>query len=309
MSTVVFGAGAVGTFFGGLLARAGQDVHFIARGTQLEALRSRGIRIESTLLGTLEVAPVATAGHASEAAAHLGRPADLVLVCVKAHQTPAVIEDLAPLVGEDTAIVTLQNGVESDEPLASRFGDARVYPGVVYVGATVERPGVVTHVAAGTIALGMRRGGSTERLSRVRDELSASGQPVRISTDIRRDRWRKLLWNAGFNTVSAITGTLPRELLALPESRALLRGLMLEVVAVAQAQGIGLQEQDADDQIAWTEKAEGIRTSTMVDRQRGREMEIDALIGVVVRRGRELGVPTPCSDTIHALLKAAEQRA
>jgi 2-dehydropantoate 2-reductase len=305
MSIVVFGAGAVGTFFGALLARQRQDVHFIARGAQLDALGSVGARIESTLLGTIGVAPISTAGSAAELAVRLAEPAALVLVCVKAHQTPAILDDLPRLVGPDTAIVTLQNGVESDEPLAACFGDARVYPGVVYVGATVDRPGVVSHVAAGTIALGMRPGGDAGRLARVRDMLAASGQPVRISDDIRRDRWRKLLWNAGFNTVSALTGRIPRDLLQMRDARELLVDVMREVVAVARAQGIGLGEEDVQAQITWTEGADAIRTSTMVDRQRGKEMEIDALIGVIVRRGRELGVPTPRSETVHALLRAA----
>lgn len=309
MHIVVFGAGAVGTFFGGLLSRGGQNVHFIARGAQLEALRADGIRIESTILGRVDVSPIAAAADASEVAERLRGDADIVLVCVKAHQTAGIVADLSRLVGANTAIVTLQNGVESDEVLAARFGDDRVYPAVVYVGATVDQPGVVSHVAAGTIALGMRSGGNAARLGQIRDALAASGQPVRISPDIRRDRWRKLLWNASFNTVSALTDRIPRELLALPETRALLSAIMNEVVAVAQAQGIGLSAHDVNDQITWTERADAIRTSTMVDRQRGREMEIDPLIGVVTRKGREHGVPTPCSDAIHALLAAAASTA
>ena len=179
-------------------------------------------------------------------------------------------------------------------------------PGVIYVGATVARPGVVSHVAAGTIAIGACDGVDPSLLPPIRDALAASGQPVRISDDIQRDRWRKLIWNASFNTVSAITGLEPAELLAMPATRGLLRALMLEVVAVARSRGIALGATDVDDQITWTERAGPIRTSTAVDRERGREMEIDALIGVVVRQGRAHGVATPYSAAVHALLEGIE---
>ena len=131
----------MGTFFGALLSRGGQTVHFIARGAQLEALRANGIRIDSTILGTIDVSPIAAFADASEAGERLGAAADLVLVCVKAHQTAGIVPDLVRLAGASTAIVTLQNGVESDEVLAARFGDDRVYPAVVYVGATVTPAG------------------------------------------------------------------------------------------------------------------------------------------------------------------------
>jgi 2-dehydropantoate 2-reductase len=299
MTILVYGAGAVGAFFGGLLVRGGQDVRFVARGAQLEALQQQGIRIDSALLGTIDVPVVRAVERAGQAGV-----ADLVLVCVKAHQTHGILDDVSEALKAESAIVTLQNGVESDEVLAERFGRARVFPGVVYVGATVERPGVVSHVAAGTIALGIRPGHDSSRLSAIREVLAASGQPVRVAEDIERERWRKLVWNAGFNTVSALTGLAPKDLLARPGTRALLTAVMREVVAVARARGLKLRDSDVDEQISWTERASAIRTSTLVDRQRGREMEVDALIGVVVRQGRARGVATPYSEAVWALLDA-----
>jgi len=301
VTTVIFGAGGVGTFFGGLLVLAGNDVRFIARGAQLDALRRDGIHIESTALGARHAPAVRVTADTGEVGV-----VDLVLVAVKAQQTAGILDALAPLVGPATTIVTLQNGVESDEVIARRFGRGRVLPAVVYVGATVEHPGHVRHVAAGTIALGVPAGADRARVEAVRDRLATTGMPVRISDDIQHDRWRKLLWNASFNMVSAITGRDPEVLLQVPESRALLLDLMREVVAVARAQGIALSDADVDEQIAWTERAGAIRTSTTVDRERGREMEVDALIGVVVRRGAALGVPTPRSAAMLGLLKAIE---
>ena len=129
-----------------------------------------------------------------------------------------------------------------------------------------------------------------------------------ITSDILHERWHKLLWNAGFNTVSAVAGRTPAEILALPPLRELVVGIMREVLAVANAQGIMLRENDIAEQIAWTKGAVAIQTSMMVDRQRGRTMETDSLIGVVVRKGRELGVPTPLSGAMYAVLLAADSR-
>lgn len=301
MTTVVFGAGGVGSFFGGLLARAGADIRFVARGAQLEALRRDGIHIHSTTLGALHVRDIRVTDNTRDIGV-----VNLVLVAVKAQQTAGILDALAELVGPATTIVTLQNGVESDEVIAKRFGRDRVLPAVVYVGATVDRPGHVSHVAAGTITVGAPAGADGARAEAVRELLATTGMPVRIADDIQHERWRKLLWNAGFNMVSAVTGRDPAVLVRVPESRALLLDVMKEVVAVARAQGIALTDADADEQIAWTERAGSIRTSTMVDRERGREMEVDALIGVVVRRGAQLGVPTPRSAALLGLLKAIE---
>lgn len=301
MRIVVYGAGGVGSFYGALLARAGHDVHFVARGAQLEAIRARGIRVASRVIGEIIVPPVA----ASDCARDAGR-ADLVLVCVKAQQTPAILDDLATVVGEDTIVVPLQNGVESDELLASRFGRARVPAAVVYVGATVSEPGVVDHVARGLIMIGAPRGFDAGRLPRVREVLQSTGLPVEISDEIQKEQWRRLIWNASFNAVCAVTQRGPHELLAVPEARALLRGMMREVVAVARAKGVIFAESEAEDQLAYTEKLPRIRTSMDVDRERGRAMETDALVGVVVRKGRELGVPTPFSEVLYALLTAID---
>jgi 2-dehydropantoate 2-reductase len=296
---LVYGAGGVGAFFGALLAHAGRDVHFIARGAQLEAMRARGLRIRSPLLGDIEVPKVSVHERASDSG-----PADLVLVCVKTHQTLSILDDLAAAVGDDTVLIALQNGVESDDQLATRFGRHRVVPAAVYVGATIDEPGIVDHAAPARISIGARQGFDERRLAAVRDVLAASGQPVQVSPDIQRERWRKLMWNASFNTVSAVTLRTPAELLAMPETRALIVRLMSEVVDVARALNVDITPSDIDEHIAWTEPRTGMRTSTMVDRERGRTMEADALIGVIVRKGKDAGVETPASETLYALMKA-----
>ena len=299
MRILIYGAGGVGAFFGALLARAGRDVHFVARGAQLEAMRARGLRIRSTLLGDIEVPRVSVVEHAADSGA-----ADLVLVCVKTHQTESILDDLTAAVADGTVLIALQNGVESDEQLAARFGRGRVLPAAVYVGATIDEPGVVSHQAPARISIGARPGFDERRLAAIHETLAATGQVVQVSPDIQRERWRKLMWNASFNTVSAVTQRTPADLLALAETRALLVRIMSEVADVARALGIDLRQSDIDEHLAWTERASGMRTSTMVDRERGRTMEADALIGVIVRKGREQGVATPASETMYALMKS-----
>jgi len=192
--------------------------------------------------------------------------------------------------------VPLQNGVESDEVLAARFGVERVVGAVVYVGATLERPGFVRHVAAGTLVISDNE--------RVREVLASTGLPVRIAPDIERQRWHKLAWNASFNAISALTLRSSQDLLTTPSARELLLSVMREVVAVANAYGVTLGEADIDQLVAATEKSASIRTSMLVDRERGRQLETDALVGVIVRKGREAGVPTPAASVLYALLTA-----
>ena len=302
MRILVYGAGAVGGFFGGLLVRAGEDVHFVARGDQFDALRTTGLTIDSTLLGTISIPKVSVARSAGEVGT-----VGLALVCVKTHQLPVVFDDLASAVGRRTIIVSLQNGVEADEQLSARFPDQAVLPAVVYVGATVDAPGVVRHVAAGTIGIGATRPEDEAVLPVIREILGKTGQAVHISRDIQRERWHKLMWNAAFNPVSALTGREPADLLTRRDTRALIVNIMEEVLAVGRACAVNLQRDDIDEHIAWTERATGLRTSTMVDRERGRRMESDGLIGVVVRKGRQAGVPTPCCATVFALLVAMDE--
>lgn len=301
MRILVYGAGAVGGFFGGLLARAGEDVQFVARGPQLQALRARGLTIDSRVLGQIRIPSVSTVESAAAAGS-----SDLVLVCVKTQQLPGILDDLAAAVGPRTVIIPLQNGVEADAQLSARFPQIAVLPAVVYVGATVDQPGVVTHVAAGTIGIGANRDQDRHVLATIRDVLAKTGQPVHISDDIQRERWHKLMWNAAFNSVSAITRRVPADLLAQPDVRSLLVNIMREVLAVGQACGVDLRPEDIDKHIEWTERAAGMRTSTMVDRERGRTMESDGLLGVVVRKGRDVGVATPCSAAVYALLIAID---
>jgi 2-dehydropantoate 2-reductase len=274
-------------------SRARDMTYISSRAGPSSTLRTQGLHIASLSLGEIRVPPVPATAHASE----IG-PVELVLLCVKAHQTTDVLDEVAHLVRGGTIVMALQNGVEADEALTARFGAEHVVSVVVYVGATLEAPGFVRHVAAGTLVISNNE--------RIRDVLASTGLPVRISADIERQRWHKLAWNASFNAISALTLRSTQDLLANPLTRTLLVAMMREVVAVANAQGVALGESDVEQLVATTEKAAAIRTSMLVDRERGRPLETDALVGVVVRKGREAGIATPIAEVLYALLSAID---
>jgi 2-dehydropantoate 2-reductase len=297
MRIVVVGAGGVGTFYGALLARGGQEVTFVARGAQLDALRTRGVHLSSAALGEIDVPPPPAVASLREV-----REPDLVLLCVKAHQTAALLDDLDAAMGARTVVMALQNGADPDAPLVARLGPARVLSAVVYVNATLEAPGVVHHHAAGLLVIGARPGADASRLPEVREALAVTGLPVRVADDVDRQRWHKLTFNASVNAISALTLRTPRDLLGVPDTRALVVGVMQEVAAVARACGVTVGDDEIRTLVAATEAAAPIRPSMLVDRERGRGMETDALVGAVVRVAAERGVDVPRVRTLHALL-------
>lgn len=297
MRIAVYGAGGVGGFWGGLLARAGHDVCLVARGAHLAALQRHGLRIDSAVLGDVAVAPV----RAVERLAGTGA-VDLLLVAVKAHQMAAVLDDLDAGIGPDTTLLALQNGIQADDILRARWGDARVLSAVVYVGASVAAPGVIRHAARGQLLLGNPYGVPEPAYARVLETLAAPGLKVRPVDDIHYERWYKLMWNASFNAVSALTLQTSRPIVEHPATRALVERAMGEVAAVARATGVALTGADIARSLTETAGMPPIRTSMLDDREHGRQMEIDALVGVVVRRGRAAGVATPVMETLAALL-------
>jgi 2-dehydropantoate 2-reductase len=300
---VVYGAGAVGSFFGGLLARGGHQVRFVARGAQLEALHERGLRIVSSSLGNLTIQPVDVSASASDFGT-----ADLVLICVKTYQTEQVLNDIEEVVGADTLIVPLQNGIDADEILMARFGRSRVVSAAVYVVAALESPGVVRHGARGMLMLGSRFDVPAGRVEALAEQLTVHGLRMRHVKDIERERWCKLMWNTSFNAVSALTLQDTHTLVTTPETRDVIMASMREVAEVGRACGVAVTIEDVNAQITATDPLPPIRTSMLEDRVHGRMMESDALVGAVVRRGKAAGVPTPITAMLYALLKGIDAK-
>lgn len=306
MRIAVVGVGGVGGYFGGRLAEAGEDVVFVARGETLAALRERGLVVES-IAGDFHLAQVA----ASADPAAVG-PVDAVLLGVKAWQVADVAPKLRPLLGPETFVVPLQNGVEAPEQLAAALGSAQVVGGVCRILATQVAPGVIRHAGVEpTIAFGESDGGASARTERLRVAFGrVRGVTLERPADIRVAMWEKLLFIVTFGTVGAATRSPAGVFRALPETRALLSAVAREVLAVGRARGVPLYEAVVGATLAYIDALPPQATSSMQrDLADGRPSELEAQTGAVVRLGREAGVPTPVSDALYAALLPGERRA
>ena len=301
MRVLVAGTGAVGGYFGALLARAGHEVVFLARGANLDALCARGLRIES-VDGDINL-PRVTATDTVEGRALF----DLVLVTVKSYDTASIAAQIAPGVGPETIVLSLQNGVESEAVLASALRLPPLLGAMTQIGTELVAPGVVRHVAEGTIFFGEMDGQESPRSRALAELFTAATVRHHLSTDIVRMLWDKLAWNAAHNAVTAITHTTAAEAAAIPATAAVLRDAMLEVVAVAQAQGIQIDRERVELVIAYSREHLGsLRTSMLQDLERGRRLEHEALNGAVIRYGEKVGVATPVNRTLYGLLAALD---
>ena len=304
-STVVVGAGAVGSFFGAMLARAGHPVTLIARPAHVQAIERDGLRLQ--MGGKVEAIRAA-------ARADMGgvRGADLVLFCVKSTDTEAVAREMAPHLDDDALVLSLQNGVENAATIARQVRQ-RVVPAVVYVATAMPEPGLVSHHGRGDLVIGPLDAAAAEDValaSRLRDlvDLFASAQvPVRISADVMAELWSKLMVNCAYNAISGLAQASYGRLAALDEVRALQETVVREVVALAEAEGVHLPLEPALEamrRIAGAMPAQ--LSSTAQDMARGKPSEIDHLNGFVARRGAALGVATPANQALHALVKLVE---
>lgn len=291
---MVVGAGAVGSYYGALLARDGHDVTLVARGAHLEAMARAGHVEVSEADGTSWTVPVrAVAAPAGDV--------DLAVVATKSHDTVAAARALAPVLHAGSNVLSLQNGVENVGRIAGVVGAERVLGGIAFVGLRIRRPGVVDHEAQGWVRIG-HPDGLTPRARAVHALVEPSWD-VRLSADIVHDQWHKLLWNAGFNAVCAITGATAGRALATPGPAALVRGAMDEVVAVAAAHGVVLTDAEVDGMAAYDEQLRDYHPSTAQDVAAGKRLERDALCGFVAREGARLGIPVPINDTLDRLLE------
>jgi 2-dehydropantoate 2-reductase len=294
------GAGAVGTYYGALLARRGHDLTLVARGAHLDALRGRGAAIVREADGSRWEAP------ARALDAPQGPAPDLALVTVKSHDTLDAARALAGVLDAGTPVLSLQNGVENVGRLAGVLGARRVLGAIAFVGLRVEEPGVVDHEAEGWVRMGDPAG--TGDLARRVHALLAPAWDVALSERIVHDQWHKLLWNAGFNAICAVTGATAGEALATPDSRALVREAMREVVAVAARHGITLTDDDVEGMAAPNPELRDYHPSTARDLEAGKPLERDALCGFLAREGAALGIPVPVNRVLDGLLALQQDR-
>ena len=305
MRVAVYGAGGVGAYFGGRLAQAGDPVTFIARGAHLDALRTGGLRVDS-IKGDFVVQPA----RATDDPGTVG-PVDLVLVGVKAWQVPEAGAAMRPLVGPDTLVLPLQNGVEAPAQLAAALGSGPVVGGLCGISSFVVAPGHVRHVAIDPfIRLGELDKRPSARTETVRQAFLRAGVTAEIPPDIHAALWLKLLFIAPSAGVGAVSRTPVGIWRHVPEAREVAERGMEEIVAVARARKIPLPGDAVPSVMAMVD---GLPPATTMSLQRdlaeGRPSELDAQIGAVGRLGREVGVVTPVHDFLYASLRPGELRA
>lgn len=305
MRIAVVGAGAVGGYFGGRLAAAGEETVFIARGEHLAAIRSRGLRVESPL-GGFEVNPA----HATDDPSSVGI-VDVVLICVKTWQVPRVAEQVKPIVCSDTMVVPLCNGVEAASQLAGPLGASRVLGGTCKIISYKVEAGVIRHEGVEPeVSSGEIDSSESDRVRRLAERFDRAGVRVVVPSDINVAIWDKFLFIASLSGVGAITRATIGVLRNTPQTRNMLEATMREIHAVARASNVSLPEDAVECSMAFVDTLPADGTASMQrDIMKGHPSELDAQTGAVVRLGARLGVATPVNQFIHVALLPQEQRA
>jgi 2-dehydropantoate 2-reductase len=299
----VMGTGAVGGYFGGMLARAGIGVTFIARPAVVEAIERQGLFIDS-----INFQESVRAAASSDPSAVRG--ADLVLFCVKTLDTASVAKGLAPYLTAGSVVLSLQNGVENIETIRAASG-IEALASVVFVAASMPEPGRIKHVGRGELLIGDAASPSQRQndLDRIVATFVPAGVPCRISPNIHADLWSKLVMNCAYNALSAIAQTNYGAASHNPACREVIAATAREAIAVAGAAGVtGLPPDLLERCLKLGDTMPQAVSSTAQDVARRKHTEIDALNGVIIRRGREFGVPTPVNHTLTAILKLIEEK-
>jgi 2-dehydropantoate 2-reductase len=299
MRIAAMAAGAVGGYFGGRLAAAGHDVAFIARRAHLDALRKDGLKIES-VHGDLHLPKV----NATDDPRQVG-PVDVVLFAVKLWDTETAAELSRPLVGPDTRVITLQNGVDSYERVAPILGADKTVAGTAYIATVLGGPGVVRHTSKfATMRCGRIDGNPDAKLAAFVDAAKAAHIDIQPQDDMNRERWQKFIFLSSMAGINCVTRMPIGKVLADPDTRAFYRKLLAECLAVGQAAGAKVPNDWVDDRMNFSDNAPpGMKASMLHDLEAGNRLELDWLTGKVVSLGRKLGVPTPASEAVYAAVK------
>ena len=321
MKIAIVGAGSIGGYLGGFLAAAGDEVTFIARGANLEAIRANGMKVIAEDGRETVAKNVRVFSKMQEAGVQ-----DTILLTVKAHQVAAVAGDLHHLCGANTSIVTMQNGIpwwyfqkhggeyegtpvvaaDPDGSIARAVDPARIIGTVVYPASVLEAPGVVRVVEGRRFTLGELDGSTTPRIEAIAARFVAAGFKAPVSDNLRAEIWLKLIGNLAFNPISALTHATLEGLTRYPLTRELSRQMMTEAETIASKLGITMRA-SIEKRIAGAEKVGAHKTSMLQDVEHGRPLEIEALVAAVIELGRLTGTPTPHIDSVYACTRLLAQ--
>ncbi len=299
----IMATGGVGGYFGAMLARGGKDVAFIARGAHLEAMRTDGLRVESVAPGAFNVRE----GIFTDSPAEAG-VCDVILYCVKTTANDFAIPAIAPMVGADSVIVNLQNGVDNEEKLAAVYGAERVMGGAAYIFTSIAGPGLIRQIGGPRrMVFGELGGGASERGDAILAELKDAEINAEYSEDIEAELWTKFIFICAVGGVTALTRSTIGEIMAYEGTRNMMRETMREVYLVGRTMGVNLPEGADEGRYRFIdEQNPASKGSLCHDLEAGRRLEIDALCGTASRIGAEVGVETPCNDFISHTLKLAD---
>ena len=302
MRIFVMGAGGLGGYFGGVLARSGADVTFVARGAHLHALRTSGLTVHS-VYGDFSI-PVRACPDPEGLP-----PADMVLFCVKTHAVTDAAALLQSVVRPQTIFLTLQNGVDTPSQLRTLFQHGSVLAGATRTGSTLAEPGVIVQQTTDhTIEFGSLDGQHDTEVEQVHSLLEQAGIPTIVSADMHKTLWEKLVFISAFSGLSTLTQLTPTVLMAHESTRALYRTVMHETSAVAHAAGVTIDADIVERTMDYLEAQDDLGDSSMaVDFQHQRPIEVDAINGAVVRHGQRLDVPTPVNATLYGSLVVMDQ--
>jgi len=319
MRFALVGAGAIGAFVGAMLAKSGEDVTLIARGPHLRAMQQHGVRVRGEI-GEFEAHPAAT-----DDPANVGE-VDVVLLTLKAHSLPAMAPRLAPLIGQQTSVVSAQNGIpwwyfyrhggplegtqlESVDPggvITQHIDSARVIGCIIYPSTSIIEPGVIEQTEGNRFTIGEPDGSKSERCRALADVFIKAGLRCPIRTNIRHDMWVKLMGNVAYNPISALTHATLIEIVQCPETRELAAAIMREAESVAQKLGIELGV-SIEQRLAGAEKVGHHKTSMLQDIEAGKPTELEAIVGAVVELGEKLGVDLPNTKSVYERMKVLSQ--
>lgn len=299
----IVGAGALGLYYGAMLQRAGNEVCFLLR-RDYEAIKEQGLTVRSPG-GDFHLPAV----QGFRTASSMGK-VDLVIVAVKTFANNCLAELVAPLLHDETAILTLQNGLGNEELLASLFGAGRILGGVAFLCSNRDTPGTVCHLGAGRIRLGEYVGGGSARANELAALFRHAGVECEAVADLRRARWEKLVWNIPFNGLCALMLRPVDLLLSRERCRALVRDIMLETIAAANGQELTspIPVTFADEMLVFTDGMGAYRPSMFIDREEGRPMELEAIFGTPLAAGAARGIPMPKTEALFALLELVDER-
>jgi len=297
---LIIGTGAIGGFYGSLLAKAGADVAVVCR-SDYEPVKQHGFIIDSHMLGTWTFTPSQVLSNAAD---YKGT-ADYVLLCTKVIPSVDRVALVRPAVSADTAVVFIQNGVEIEQEMLSAFPDNEIISGLAFICCNRVKPGEILHLAYGRLALGNLPDAVSHKTRRLCELFRQSGIDCIASENIATERWKKCVWNAPFNPLSVLSGGLPT-LDILQSQEAFVRSIMQEIYNIAEAVGHRLPDTIVDVNIENTYSMPPYKTSMLLDYENGHPMETEAILGNAVRTAKRLGIASPLLDSVYALMKLRE---